>query len=111
MTERFLDREANDHAGAEVTARVVRSVQFKTDRSSQCIARGVMETDDGSVYTFTVRREGHGDVGYGNARRIATRMHGTFAATAVGLLEFERDYIDPDLINGPGGYAEQVNAL
>lgn len=111
MTERFIDREANDHAGAEVTARVVQSIQYRTERSTQCLARGVMATEDGKVYTFTVRREGHGDPGYGNARRIATLMNGTFADTARGLLEFERPYIDPDLITGPGGYQEQVDAL
>ncbi|MCP9209542.1 hypothetical protein [Streptomyces cucumeris] len=108
MTELFWDRDANDGRGAEVEGRVADSVQFLLARSVQCISRGVMAMDDGRVYIFTVRREGHGDVGSGGRRRLATRMDGTLKDVAAGLFAMERDWIDPDLLDH---YTEKINAL
>lgn len=111
----FFDREANGGAGAEVPGHVVHAVQFRLTRSTQCIARGVMQMDTGAIYTWTVRRPGQGDTISAPGReicRIATRMpYGKFADHARGLLDMERSWIDPDLIDGPDGYQAQVNAL
>lgn len=111
MTERFVDREANNGTGAEITSPVRWSIQFRTELSARYLARGVMETEDGKVYTFTVLREGHGDADYGNARRVADRTDLSFGTTAVLLLDCEREWIDPDLISGERGYQAQVDAL
>ena len=110
---RFFDRDANGGAGAEVSGRVATAIQFRLTESEQCIARGVMLMEDGTLYTFTVRKPGRGDVitrrDGQEVCRIATRMHhGTFAGLACGLLEFEREYLDADLF---AFYSKQVDAL
>lgn len=92
--------------GEYVPGRVTAAVQFRTERSVQCIAHGVMLMDDGSVYLWTVRREGHEDED--GRRRLASRSRQTFRQAAAGLLESERDYIDPDLY---AHYAEQVSKI
>lgn len=89
--------------GEPVPGRVTAAIQFRMERSEQCIARGVMLMDDESVYTWTVRRERHADMN--GRRRLATRTRRTFREAAAGLLEFERRYIDPDLY---AHYADQV---
>lgn len=89
--------------GEYVPGRVTAAIQFRTERSQQCIARGVMLMDDESVYLWTVRRERHADVN--GRRRLATRVRQSFREAAAGLLEFERSFIDPDLY---AHYANQV---
>lgn len=103
----YFDREADDDRGAEITGPFVREIYFQTSRSVQCSERGVVELPDGRIYTVTVRRTGHADVGSGR-HRIATHMrYGTFQTTARGLLTFERDYIAPLTY---AAYARDVHA-
>jgi hypothetical protein len=101
--ERFYDRDAE----AEVTGKIVQQVTFRMRAGDQCTARGVMLMSDGRVYICTERAERHADVGSGRTR-LASLSRQSFAATAVGLLEFERDRIEPGLMDG---YRAQIDAL
>lgn len=114
MTERFWDQSApygrNGYSfgrGEWVDGTVLKSIQFKMREGDQCLVRGVMEMDDGHVYTWTVLREGR-EHRPGVPRRLASRVRTSFAIAAREMLDFERDRIDPDLI---AGYREQVDAL
>jgi hypothetical protein len=89
--ERFWDQDAREFVSGHIVVRV----SFAMDLSRQCAARGVMLTDDGTVYTWTIRRPGHEDMN--GCRRIATRVRGTLRDNAFGLLEFERKYVEPGL--------------
>jgi hypothetical protein len=114
MTERFWDEMApygaNGYSfgrGEWVDGSVSQSVQFKMRPGDQCIARGVMLMSDGRVYTWTVLAEGR-EHRPGAPRRLASLSRQTFADAARGMLTFEWDLIDPDLIDG---YQSQVDAL
>lgn len=97
----FYDRED----GREITGPFVNGVMIPMPESVQCSERGVVETADGTLYTVTVRRPGHGDViavRGAELCRIATEWHvwgsklgSVFGDVARGLLEFEREYVDP----------------
>lgn len=105
----YLDRDANGDKGEEITGPFVREIYFQTSKSTQCSERGVVELPDGRIYTITVRREGHGDMGAGGRRRLAAHMrYGTFQSVAAGLLVFERDYIAPLTY---ASYERDVHAL
>lgn len=105
----YLDRDANGDAGEEISGPFAREIYFQTSKAGQVSERGVIELPDGRIYTVTVRRTGHGDVGSGGRRRLATRMpYGTFQSVASGLLTFERGYIEPLTY---ASYERDVHAL
>jgi hypothetical protein len=114
VTEKFWDRDApygpNGYTfgrGEWVESPAVRSIQFRMRDGDQCLARGVMETEDGHVYTWTVLREGREhrpDV----PRRLASRVRQSFTVAAREMLKFEQACIEPDML---GYYAQQVDAL
>ena len=122
MTERFWDQAApygpnlySYGRGEWVDGKVSRSIQFTMRDGDQCLARGAMLMNDGRVYTWTVLREGR-EHRPESPRRLASmvcvRFGGdsvaTFRDEARGMLEFERDRIEPDLFDV---YRAEVNAL
>lgn len=92
--ERFYDRDRK----REVEGRVEQTIQFKMKPGEQCTARGVMRMDDGTVYTWTIFTPRYRDVDTGR-RRLATLSRQPFKETALGLLAFEEDQIEPDLLD------------
>lgn len=94
------------HEGQEVTGLRTQVIQFKMRPGDQCIARGVMLLSDDRVYIWSVRAEGHADMN--GRRRLATLSRQSFADTARGLFKFERDRIEPDLLDH---YQAQIDAL
>lgn len=112
--ERFFDRDApygpNGYAygrGEEVIGRRVQTIQFKMRPGDPCLARGVMKMDDGRVYVWTVRSERHADPITGR-RRLATLSRRSFEEEARELFAFERDRIEPDLLDE---YRRMLDAL
>jgi len=91
----YLDRDAE----REVTGPFVRSVLFELYGSEQCARRGVAETEDGTVYTLTIRRWNHPDTVSGR-QMLATKMRAgsDFGQVARDLVEFEKNYTPGDRI-------------
>lgn len=91
----YYDRDSREY----VSEPVVHAIVIRLDKSSQCDVRGVFQTESGTLYTFTVRKSGHGDVAahrFGEERFLAEPWKGTamgFSRLADSLYQSERRYM------------------
>lgn len=108
--EKAYDIWGDGWRGAWVEERVADSVQFAMREGDEDIAMGVMLMDDGTVYTWCIRKDGHGGRAPGGEerRRLARRSDLTYFGAVRKLFAAEKPFMDSGRV---AGYAAMVRAL